>query len=68
VDTNKTNLSEMYNWSECALDDSNTFCWRTFYYFTNNNLCWLEIPNNEKLGKYNVKDLIDKIITRNPTV
>jgi len=64
VDTNKTNLSEMYNWNECSLDDSNTFCWRTFYYFTNNKLCWLEIPDNEKIGKYPVKDLIDRITKR----
>jgi hypothetical protein len=64
VDTNKTNLSEMYNWNECGLDDSTTFCWRTFYYFTNNKICWLETPNNEQIGKYTIKELIDTIIRR----
>lgn len=64
VDTNKTNISQMYHWNECTLDDSNTFCWRTFYYFTNNNVCWLDIPNNEKLGKYSIKELIEIIIRR----
>ena len=62
VDINKTNISEMYNWNECELNDSNIFCWRTFYYFTNNKSCWLEPPNNEKLGNYTIKELIGAII------
>ena len=37
-------------------------------YLTNNNMCWLEIPNNEKMGKYVIKDLINRITRRNLTV
>lgn len=63
VDIEKTKISDFYRWEEVALDDSETFCWKTFYYFTGNNkLSWLEIPNNEKIGKYNIKDLVKAIV------
>jgi hypothetical protein len=68
VDTDKTNVSGMYNWNECDLNDSDTFCWRTFYYFTNNTSCWLESPDNEKLGNYSIKKLINVIISSRLTV
>ena len=68
VDANKTNISGMYNWNECELNDSTIFCWRTFYYFTNNTACWLETPDNERLGNYSIKKLIDTIINSRPTV
>jgi len=68
VDTDKTNVSGMYNWNECDLNDSDTFCWRTFYYFTNNTSCWLDSPDSEKLGNYSIKNLINVIISSRPTV
>ncbi len=65
VDTEKTNIADFYKWDEVELNDSETFCWKTFYYFTGNNkLSWLDVPDNEKLGKYNVKDIIRAIIQK----
>jgi hypothetical protein len=65
VDTDKTNISDFYKWEEIALEDSETFCWKTYYYFTGSNRqCWLEPPDTEKLGKYNVRDLIKTIVQK----
>lgn len=65
VDTEKTNISDFYKWEEVDLGDSETFCWKTFYYFSGNNkLSWLEVPTSEKIGKYNVKDLIKIIVEK----
>jgi hypothetical protein len=65
VDTNRTNISDFYKWEEISLEDTETFCWKTYYYFNGTNrLCWLEIPDNEKLGKYSVKDLIKAIVQK----
>lgn len=65
VDTEKTNISDFYKWEEVGLEDSETFCWKTFYYFTGNNkLSWLDVPDSEKIGKYNVKDLIKSIVQK----
>jgi hypothetical protein len=63
VDIEKTNISDFYKWEEVSINDSETFCWKTFYYFTGNNkLSWLEVPDNEKIGRYNIGDLIKTII------
>lgn len=65
VDIKKTNISDFYKWDEIELNDSETFCWKTYYYFTgNDNACWLEIPDCEKIGIYKVKDLIKAIIQK----
>jgi hypothetical protein len=65
VDTKKTKISDFYKWEELSLNDNETFCWKTFYYFTGtDNICWLEPPVSEKIGKYNIKDLINRIIKK----
>ncbi len=65
VDTEKTIISDFYKWEEIDLQDTETFCWKSYYYFNGSNkLCWLETPDSEKLGKYNVKDLIKAIIQK----
>jgi hypothetical protein len=65
IDNIKTNILEFYKWEEIDLDNTETFCWKTYYYLNGgNNQCWLEIPDSEKLGKYKVKDLIKAIIQK----
>jgi hypothetical protein len=66
VDLEKTTISDFYKWEEVELGDSETFCWRTYYYFTGNDssYCWLDPPQSEKLGKYNIKDLISAIVQK----
>jgi hypothetical protein len=65
VNTDKTNISEFYKWEEITLNDNETFCWKTYYYFTGlDNVCWLNIPETEKIGDYKVKDLIQRIILK----
>ena len=66
VDLEKTTISDFYKWEEVELGDSETFCWRTYYYFTGNDssYCWLDPPQTEKLGKYNIKDLISAIVQK----
>lgn len=65
VDDKKTNISDFYKWEEIELSDNETFCWKTYYYFTDNNkLSWLEVPDSEKIGNYKVKDLIKMIVLK----
>jgi hypothetical protein len=63
IDLSKTNVSEFYNWEEIDINNKETFCWKTYYILTGtNNVSWLDIPDNEKLGSYKLKELINKII------
>ena len=64
VDIEKTIISDFYKWEEISLNDTEIFCWKSFYYFTGDNMCWLEPPTSEKIGKYNVNDLIKMIIQK----
>jgi hypothetical protein len=65
VDVEKTNIADFYNWNEVSLDDSEIFCWKTFYYLTGDNkVSWLDVPDSEKICMYNVKDLIKAIIQK----
>jgi hypothetical protein len=65
VDTEKTHISDFYKWEELAIDDNETFCWKTYYYFTSSNkVSWLEAPDNEKIGKYSIRDLIKTILQK----
>jgi hypothetical protein len=65
VDIKRTNITDFYKWEEIKLEDSETFCWKTFYYFSaNNKISWLDIPNNERIGNYNVNDIIKAIIQK----
>jgi len=65
VDIEKTTISDFYKWEEISLNDIDTFCWKTYYYFTgSDNICWLDIPESEKIGKYKVKDLINTIVQK----
>lgn len=63
VDTSKTNINDYYKWEEISINDTDTFCWRTYIQIIdNNNYNWLNIPDNEKLGKILLRDIIDAII------
>lgn len=65
VDTEKTNINEFYKWEEVQLDDKETFCWKTYYYFSgNDDVSWLNIPETEKIGNYKVKELIRAIVQK----
>ncbi len=65
VDIEKTKIEDFYKWEEIDINDSEIFCWRTYYYFTDiNKSLWLEIPDSEKIGKYKIKEIIQKIIQK----
>lgn len=66
VDTQKTKLDEFYNWKEIDLNtQSDIFCWREYIYLSgSNDACWLEIPDDEKLDSFFLKDIIRKIISQ----
>ena len=62
VDIGRTKIEDFYKWEEINLNDSEIFCWKTYYYFTDTNkISWLEIPDSEKMGKYKIKEIIKKI-------
>lgn len=63
IDKEKTNLSDMFNCEELEITyGSDILCWRTFYIvFTENGTPWINIPNNEVLGKYSIGSIIHLI-------
>lgn len=63
VDTQKTNLTDFYEWTEISPNDTETFCWRTFYITgeAKNYRGWLPIPSTEMFGSYHYQDIFDKI-------
>lgn len=63
VDTTKTNINDFYKWNEISLNDTETFCWRKFYTFGENEktINWLPIPDKEYIGKYSYKTLLHMI-------
>jgi hypothetical protein len=63
IDTEKTNMNDFYKWSEISVDDTETFCWRTFYVTgEKSDYCgWLPIPPHEMLGPHQYKELFDII-------
>lgn len=62
VDTEKTNVNDIYKWSEIDINDTETFCWKDYIYFVGkNNECWLNIPKSEKLGNTNVNTILQLI-------
>ncbi len=65
VDLTKTNVSEFYKWEEIDINDTETFCWRTYYILTGkNNVSWLDIPEDDRIGKYKLKDLVKAIVKK----
>jgi len=65
VDITKTNINDFYKWDEIDYEDREMFCWRTYIYLNgDDNSNWLEIPVSEMLGKYYIKDLVDKIMKK----
>jgi len=65
VDITKTNINDFYKWDEIDYEDREMFCWRTYIYLNGDgNTNWLEIPVSEMLGKYYIKDLVDKIMKK----
>lgn len=65
VDTTKTTISDFYKWEEINVEDNETFCWRTYIYITGKDeVSWLDIPKNEKLGNYTVDEIVKKIIQK----
>jgi hypothetical protein len=63
VDTDKTNLTDFYQWNEISSDDHDTFCWRTFYIAgeSSDYRGWLPIPSKEGFGPHRYTELFDKI-------
>ncbi len=68
VDTTKTSVTDFYTWNELSLEDSETFCWRTFTYLAADKECWLAIPDTERLGKYSVRTIVENILEKNEYV
>jgi hypothetical protein len=65
VDLTKTNVSEFYKWEEIDVNDKETFCWKTYYILTGkDNISWLDIPEDNKIGKYKLKDLVKAIVKK----
>ena len=68
VDTNKTTLTDFYQWTELSPTDTETFCWRTFYItgVAKDYRGWLPIPSTEMLGEYSYQELFDCIHRSSP--
>lgn len=50
VDTIKTDINDIYKWSELDINDRETFCWRDYIFLKGiNNECWLQYPKNEMI-------------------
>jgi hypothetical protein len=63
VDIEKTNMNNMYKWSEIDINDNETFCWRDYIYIVGNkNENWLNISENEKLSNVNLRHVILTIL------
>jgi hypothetical protein len=63
VDTTKTNINDFYKWEEIDLESTDIFCWRTYIYFADNNeIPWLQTPNNQLLSNYKVEDILKRIV------
>ena len=62
VDINKTDINDIYKWSEIDID-TDTFCWRDYIHFIGkNNDYWLYPPKNEKLGDISIRYILEKVI------
>ena len=46
VDTSRTNMDSMFNWTELPLSDKDTLGWRTFFYISDesNSRPWITVP------------------------
>jgi hypothetical protein len=46
VDTTRTNMDSMFNWTEMPLSDKDTLGWRTFFYISDesNSQPWITVP------------------------
>ena len=65
VDLTKTNVSDFYKWEEIDINDKDMFCWKTYYILTGKgNISWLDIPEDENIGKYKLKDLVKAIMKK----
>ena len=61
VDITKTNMDDMYKWSEIDIHDNETFCWRDYVFFNGkNNECWLHTPT-ETIGNMPIDHLLELI-------
>lgn len=47
IDTNKTDMSSMYDWHEIDVNDSETLCWRTFTVGLSGKTVWLPSIQND---------------------
>lgn len=65
VDSERTNIGDFYQWKEVSVQDEDTFCWRNYVYITGSNQeSWLDIPRQEKIGKYSLEKLIRFVIQK----
>lgn len=61
VDTDKTDINDIYKWNEIDIND-NKFCWRDYIYFIGKNKeCWLNLPTHEKIGNISIHKLFQLI-------
>ena len=59
VDTEKTNITDLYKWNEIDINDNDKFCWRDYIYIIGKNKeCWLNLPKNEKIDTININKII----------
>lgn len=65
IDLKKTNMDDIYKWSEIDLNDNETFCWRDYVYMVGKNEeSWLNIPKNEKLGNTCVNKILLSVLEK----
>ena len=66
IDTNKTNVNDFYNWNEISIDNTDTFCWRNYTFFSGAiGESWLTIPKDEKLGNIHINNMLACIVKTN---
>lgn len=64
INVEKTDINDIYKWSEININDM-TFCWKDYIYFIGkNNEDWLNIPKNEKIGDIYINNLLELIKAR----
>lgn len=61
VDIEKTDIHDIYKWSEIDINDTETFCWRDYVYFIGKNKEYWLSPQYEKIGDLRIDKLLELI-------
>jgi len=61
VNIEKTDIHDIYKWSEIDINDTETFCWRDYVYFIGKNKEFWLSPQHEKVGDLRIDKLLELI-------